>query len=169
MTEVLMHESRRLELPLETMVDVLVEFESMRNRWPERAKLEGARVEPTGSIVLSVRQSGHDQPVDRAYSLPIIAAAIIHYCAKMHVPIPRKASKSVAITPSGVAMILEGTLFLQRQHAEPRAGFMTKATDTSALSDPPTPSTEPAPEADPAVESTGDAGGGLHGLDEAQA
>ncbi len=116
MTNVLMHESRRLVLPLETMVDALVEFDHVHKRWPERATLEGASLDPSRGIVLSLKQPGRDAPIEKTYSLAIIAAAIINYCAKMHVPIPRNASKSVAITSSGVAMTLEGTLFLQRQH-----------------------------------------------------
>ena len=123
MTNVLMHDSRRLVLPLETMVDVLIDFDHAHKRWPANATLEAARVDESNGVVLSVKQAGQDVPIDRTYSLAIVAAAIIHYCAKMRVPIPRNAAKSVTVTPGGVAMILEGTLFLQRQHQELPAGF----------------------------------------------
>jgi len=117
MTNVLIHDARRLVLPLDTMVDALIEFDQAHKRWPERAKLETARLVPSG-VVVSVTQSAQDAPIERNYSLPLIAAAIIHYCAKMRVPVPKNASKSVSVTPDGITMTLEGTLFLQRQHQE---------------------------------------------------
>ena len=128
-----MRESRRLELPLETVVDALVEFDHVHKRWPDHATLTGARLEESSGAVLSLKQPGRDAPIERTYSLAIIAAAIINYCAKMHVPIPRNASKSVAITSSGVAMTLEGTLFLQRQHNGLPEGYVASPTGPQAL------------------------------------
>lgn len=148
MTNVLMHESRRLVLPLETMVDALVEFDHVHKRWPERATLEGATLDPSRGIVLSLKQSGRDATIEKTYSLAIIAAAIINYCAKMHVPIPRNASKSVAITSSGVAMTLEGTLFLQRQHNGLPEGYAAKP-GPQALPGPATESPPKQPEVAP--------------------
>ena len=146
MTNVLMHESRRLALPLETVVDALVEFDHVHKRWPEHAILEGARVDPSG-IVISLKHSGKDASIERLYSLAIIAAAIINYCAKMRVPIPRNASKSVAITATGVAMTLEGTLFLQRQHSELPPGYAAN-TQSAQTSSSPAPDPAPRPDGD---------------------
>lgn len=143
MTNVLMHESRRLVLPLETMVDALLEFDHVNKRWPAGATLEGARVDQSSGIVLLVKQSGQDASTERSYSLAIIAAAIINYCAKVRVPIPRKASKSVAITASGITMTLEGTLFLQRQHSALPDGY---AANTQSAQEPSSATPEPAPE-----------------------
>lgn len=156
MTDVLMHDSRRLVLPLETMVDALIEFDCAHKRWPDRVTLQSARLVPSG-VVVSVGQPGRDTPTERTYSLAIIAAAVIHYCAKMHVPVPRNASKSVTITQDGVAMVLEGTLFLKRQHdelpnrvaARPQAG-----TDPQSEAPAVEPVTEPAAES--AAEHAGD-------------
>ncbi len=149
MTNVLMHESRRLVLPLETMVDALVEFDHVHRRWPQHATLEGARLDESNGIVLSLKRSGQDASIERTYSLAIIAAAIIHYCAKMRVPIPRNASKSVAITPSGVTMTLEGTLFLQQQHLALPEGY-------AASPEGPRPPSEPASQSAPAAPSVAD-------------
>ena len=115
MTNLLMHDSRRLVLPLDTTVDALIEFDRAHKRWPERVTLDSARLGPSG-VVVSVRQAGQEGAIERTYSLAIVAAAIIHYCAKMRVPVPKNASKSVSVTQDGITMVLEGTLFLQRQH-----------------------------------------------------
>ena len=151
MTNVLMHDSRRLVLPLETLVDVLIEFDHAHRRWPANATPEAARLDESSGVVISVKRPGQDVPIDRTYSLAIVAAAIIHYCAKMRVPIPRNAAKSVTITPGGVAMILEGTLFLQRQHQELPAGYaaIPQAARTESSPEP----SEAAPVAQPNVDS----------------
>jgi hypothetical protein len=154
MTNLLMHDSRRLVLPLDTTVDALIEFDRAHRRWPERVTLHGARLGPSG-VVISVRQSGQEAPIERTYSLAIVAAAIIHYCAKMRVPVPKNASKSVSVAQDGITMVLEGTLFLQRQHdalpeemaarrqpteesrrADARASEQSEAAASGALADP---------------------------------
>lgn len=115
MTNVLLHDSRSLVLPPDTIVDALIEFDRAHKRWPEHARPESARLDP-GEVGISVRQAGQDAPTERTYSLATIAAAIIHYCAKMRVPVPKSASKSVNVTPDGVTMVLSGTLILQKQN-----------------------------------------------------
>lgn len=154
MTNVLVHDSRRLVLPLDTMVDVLIEFDHAHKHWPARATLESAQLLSSG-IVISLRQSGQDAPIERTYSLAIIAAAIIHYCGKMRVPIPKGASKSVQVSPEGVTMMLEGTLFLQRQHPElparMPAGPQAAAQATQADSIPASSDPSPASQADAAA------------------
>ena len=115
MTNLLMHDSRRLVLPLDTTVDALIEFDRAHKRWPERVTLDSARLGPSG-VVVSVRHPGQGGAIERTYSLAIVAAAIIHYCAKMRVPVPKNASKSVSVTQDGITMVLEGPMFLQRQH-----------------------------------------------------
>jgi hypothetical protein len=159
MSDLLMHDSRRLVLPLDTTVDALIEFDRAHKRWPERVTLDSARLGPSG-VVVSVRQSGQGAPIERIYSLAIVAAAIIHYCAKMRVPVPKNASKSVSVSQDGITMVLEGTLFLQRQHdalpdrmiagrqitensqADERAGGQAEEASSPASSDP-SPAAEP--------------------------
>lgn len=123
MANTLIHESRRLLLPFDTVVDALIELEIKHGRWPAGASLvevslhdstdDGAR-----SIVLSVRQSRQEGTSQRTYRLPIIAAAIVNYCLTMRVPMPRNSSKAIEILPEGIALHLENTLTLQRRHAE---------------------------------------------------
>ncbi len=123
MDTTVIHESRRLLLPFDTVVDALIELEMKHGRWPAEAELVGVSLRDGGpqgerSIVLSVRPSRHEQPAQRTYALPLIAAAIVNYCMKLRVPMPRSSTKTIDILPEGIALQLDNTLKLPRQHPE---------------------------------------------------
>jgi hypothetical protein len=124
MANTLIHESRRLLLPLDTVVDALIELDVKHGRWPAGAQLaevstiDGADESARG-VVMSIRVPGKTEVAQRTYLLPIIAAAIVNYCLAMRVPMPRSSTKAIQIVPEGIALQLENTLTLQRRHAEP--------------------------------------------------
>lgn len=135
MANTLIHESRRLLLPFDTVVDALIELEIKHGRWPTETALVEVTMhdgddDSARSIVLSVRPPRQEALVQRTYTLPIIAAAIVNYCLTMRVPMPRSSTKTIQILPDGIVLQLENTLMLQRRHAEappvrvlsPRAG-----------------------------------------------
>jgi hypothetical protein len=124
MANTLIYDSRRLLLPLDTVVDALIELDVKHGRWPAGAQLvevsmvdgdeDGAR-----GVVMSIRVPGQSEVAQRTYLLPIIAAAIVNYCLAMRVPMPRSATKTIQIVPEGIALQLENTLMLPRRHVEP--------------------------------------------------
>jgi hypothetical protein len=123
MANTLIHESRRLLLPFDTVVDALIELEIKHGRWPANAALVEVTVhdgedDRARSVVLSVRPPNQQPVVDRTYTLPLIAAAIVNYCLTMRVPMPRSSSKTIQFLPEGIALLLENTLMLQRRHLE---------------------------------------------------
>ncbi len=125
MPKLSIYESRRLVLPLETVVDAVLEFDRERGGRLSMAAITDARIE-TGAnpeLLLEVRYPDSPQANERRYSLPAIAAALIHYLWKAKVPLPRGASKSIEIVPEGFALMLQGTVELNRRHA----GFATRA------------------------------------------
>ncbi|MGC8520003.1 MAG: hypothetical protein ACP5P4_16025 [Steroidobacteraceae bacterium] len=123
MANTLIHESRRLLLPFDTVVDALIELEIKHGRWPSNAELADVTVhdgedDRSRSVVLSVRLPNQQPVVERTYTLPLIAAAIVNYCLTMRVPMPRSSSKTIQFLPEGIALLLENTLMLQRRHLE---------------------------------------------------
>jgi len=52
----------------------------------------------------------------RRFSLPAVAAAVIHYCWKSRIPIMRSASKTIEIVPEGFALVLQATVEVPRRH-----------------------------------------------------
>lgn len=123
MAHTLIHESRRLLLPFDTVVDALIELDTKRGRWPSNAALVAVAMHDNGhdsgrSVALTIRPAGQEATVERTYPLPAIAAAIVNYCLTMRVPLPRSSTKTIRILPEGIALQLENTLMLHRRHGE---------------------------------------------------
>lgn len=125
MPKLLIYESRRLVLPLETVVDAVLEFDRERGGRLSLAAITDARIE-TGenpNLLLEVQHPESLQTEQHRYSLPAIAAALIHYLWKAKVPLPRSATKSIEIVPEGFALALQCTVELNRRHS----GLATRA------------------------------------------
>ena len=123
MANTLIHESRRLLLPFDTVVDAIIELEIKHGRWPVNAVLvevamHAGEEDGSRSVVLSIRPPRQESIVKRTYTLPLIAAAIVNYCLITRVPMPRSSTKTIEILPEGIALQLENTLMLQRRHDE---------------------------------------------------
>jgi len=118
----LIHENRRLQFPLDTLVDALIELEDKQGHWPSQATVVGASIDNSGDngagVVLSIHRQDSGEVIQRRYSLPMLAAAIVNYCLTMRVPIPRNSSKSIQVLADGVALVLENTVMLQSRHEE---------------------------------------------------
>ena len=131
MPKVLIYESRRLVLPLETTVDALLELDRERGGRLSLAAITDARIEAgeDPGLILTLAQPDAVSREQRRFSLPAIAAAAIHYCWKNKIPIPRKVTKSIEVVPEGFALLLHGTVEVQRRHG----GFSTYAPAGAAL------------------------------------
>jgi len=123
--KVLIYETRRLVLPLETVVDAILELDRERGGRLSLAAITDARIEAGESpgLVLELQHPDTVSPEPRRYSLPAIAAAVIHYCWKTKIPLPRNWTKSIEVVPEGFALALQGTVEIQRRHT----GFSTNA------------------------------------------
>jgi hypothetical protein len=121
-------------LPLETVVDAVLELDRERGGRLSLASIQDARIE-TGEDPGLVLAALHPDTVSaelRRFSLPAVAAAVIHYCWKNKVPLPRNVAKSIEVVPEGFALMLQGSFEFPRRHA----GFSTQApADTTASAD----------------------------------
>ncbi|MGH8294022.1 MAG: hypothetical protein ACRETZ_00760 [Steroidobacteraceae bacterium] len=122
MANTLIHESRRLQFPLDTLVDALIELEEKQGHWPSKATVVGASIDNLGAgsamAVLSIHRTESGEISERRYTSAMIAAAIVNYCVTMRVPMPRNSSKSIQVLEDGVALVLENTVILQTRHEE---------------------------------------------------
>jgi hypothetical protein len=172
MANTLIHETRRLQFPLDTLVDALIELEDKQGHWPAKATVVGAAIDQSNGtsadgVVLSIHRPESGKVVERRYSLPMIAAAMVNYCLTLRVPIPRKSSKSLQMLSDGIALVLENTVILQSRHEElstlPAGSVRPPASNSSTpetASASQAPSTEAASSADdpaaPAAAATAD-------------
>lgn len=117
MATLLINESRRIVLPLEAAVDAVLQLDWEHGGWLAEAPLKEARIE-TGAepgLVLCVQRPEAIEPETRKYSLPAVAAAIVHLCVKARIPLPRW-QKRIAIVPEGFELVLEGTVEISRYY-----------------------------------------------------
>lgn len=118
MAKLLIYESRRLVLPLETALDAVLELDRERGGRLSLAAISNARIEAGEKpcLAFDVMQSDALEPERRSYPLAAIAAAVIHYCWKNKIPLPRNATKSIEIVPEGFALSLQGTVEIHQRH-----------------------------------------------------
>ena len=162
MANTLIHENRRLQFPLDTLVDALIELEDKQGHWPSKATVVGASIDHSADseagVVLSIHRQDSGEVTERRYSLPMLAAAIVNYCLTMRVPIPRNSTKTIQVLADGVALVLENTVMLQTRHEELStlaAGTVRPVTPKAA--DPASDGKPVAPDTAPDAKSTADA------------
>ncbi|HEX5458999.1 MAG TPA: hypothetical protein VFX20_03425 [Steroidobacteraceae bacterium] len=167
MANTLIHESRRLQFPLDTLVDALIELENKQGHWPPKATVVGASIDNSGesdsNVILSIHRAEGGDVIERRYGLSKLAAAMVNYCLTMRVPIPRNSTKSIQLLRDGVALVLENTVMLQSKHEElstlPAGSVQTAApaADEDVEADiSPAAETPPAAEASAAAETPAD-------------
>jgi hypothetical protein len=110
MSAVTIKETRRLMLPLETVLEALVHFDRRSNGPLSRGEVLQADFvtdQVNGdAIEVAVRMPGND--IDwRRFDFGAIAAAIISYCRAKKIPLPLSGVKSIAVTKEGISFSIE--------------------------------------------------------------
>lgn len=105
-------------LPFEAALDAVLQLDWDNGGWLAEAPLTEAWIEKGDdpALMLTVQRPGGLQPETRKYSLPAVAAAIIHLCSKARIPLPRTSKKRIAIVAEGFEFTLEGTVEIPRHH-----------------------------------------------------
>lgn len=163
MAKVRVQELRKLTLPIETVVDAVLELDRSHGGTLAIGKLTEARVETgaaPGLTLVVIQGSGSAAAaVQKHYTLPAVAAAVIHYCFRARIPLPRQATKSIEIVAEGFQLTIQTTTEVLRLHGEvpevsqvevgvpAAAAESVAATGDAALDDPTTPTESASPEA----------------------
>lgn len=124
MSAVTIKESRRLLLPLDTVLEALVHFDRRSNGPLSRGdvlqadfvndQLNGEAIE------VAVRMPGTADIEWRRFDFGAIAAAIISYCRAKRIPLPLSGVKSIALTQEGISFSIENQVNIA-QRPEVRA------------------------------------------------
>jgi hypothetical protein len=123
MSEVTIKETRRLVLPLQTVVDAVLQFDS---RWMgvlSRGDVVQAEFVQGGQhagLNVAVQLPNEGIIEWSHFSIEEISGAIISYCRAKKIPLPYSGVKSLVITTEGAAFSIDNTVNLQ-QVAPPRA------------------------------------------------
>jgi hypothetical protein len=114
-------ESRKLVLPLDTVVEALLHFDSKSHGPLSRGDVMQAEMvtnhEQGDGVDVAVR-TGRHQVIDwHHFDFSTIAAAIISYCRSKRIPLPYSGVKSLEVTREGIAFHIENTVSLSRKPA----------------------------------------------------
>jgi hypothetical protein len=158
MTTLTINEMRRMVLPIETVVEAVLQFDrdSAGTLW--QGTVLDARIEsqPVPGLVLSLRLRGSES-IERTFGLPAIAAAIINYCRQARIPLPRHGKKTLELVPEGFAFCIQTTISMPRLHSGLRdRGTKLAAVPENRPSETPSPDTAGTIGGEPAMDVTED-------------
>lgn len=107
-------ESRQLVLPLQTVLDAVVQFDRRAHGTLSRGDVVQAEFVP-GSTLDAGLDVAVLTPDDRViewrhFSIVELAAAIINFCRSTRIPLPYAGNKSLTITEQGAAFTIETTV-----------------------------------------------------------
>jgi hypothetical protein len=132
MRKIAISEVRTILLPIETVVDAILEFDYTHRRTLCGGQLLEARIEggENPGLLLVVQLQGADdaaKALESRFGLAAVAAAIIQYCARAYVPLPRNSTKSITIVPEGFQLTLRSRNEVQERHSSVSATWRTES------------------------------------------
>ncbi len=122
-----LREIRRLKFTVPALLDAALTFDREHNGWLWRASDHSLWVEAGGGGAVTIRASRGGTPEDVARSPAWMAAALLHYCFKRRIPVPRSGTKTIAVTPEGVDLVIEVALQLPALELDARGIAMATA------------------------------------------
>lgn len=109
-----LQDSRRLKFSVPALLDAALTFDREHNGWLWRASDHSLLIDAggAGAVTIRARKSGAAgfETVNRSPAW--VAAALLHYCFKRRIPIPRHGAKVISVLPDGVALLVEVTITL---------------------------------------------------------
>ncbi len=113
-------ESRKLVLPLDTVVEALLHFDGKSHGPLSRGDVLQAEIvrDAQGDGIDVAVRSGASHIVDwHRFNFSSIAAAIISYCRARRIPLPYSGVKSLELTREGIEFRIENTVSISRKAA----------------------------------------------------
>lgn len=120
MSAVTIKETRHLLLPLQTVLEAVVQYDR-RNHGSllggEAMQAEFVQGTPREQgLSVAVRQADAEAIEWKHLDVHDLSRAIINYCRTRRIPLPYAAEKTVSITEQGAALAIENTLSLARKN-----------------------------------------------------
>jgi hypothetical protein len=105
-------ETRQLRLSLHGLLEALLALDRQKNGWVWRATDHQLTVDDNGegSVTVQARRDASSEPQRMTFDCAFVAAAVIHFCFLMRVPLPRNAHKDIEVTADGAALKITQTI-----------------------------------------------------------
>jgi hypothetical protein len=122
MANVSIHEVRQLVFSIETVVDAVLELDRSHGGALSISELVEVHVdggEVPGLRLQVTRGSGASATsVETHYTPTAIAAAVMSYCFRARIPLPRQGTKRIDMVPDGFQLTITSTVEVLRLHGE---------------------------------------------------
>ena len=114
MTKLQINDYRRITVPYPLVLDAALAFDREHNGWLWRASEHTLTILPAAdcSIAIGARRSGAAETASVERSAAWVAAALLQYCFKLRIPIPRQSCKGVELTSAGIDLIISTSVAL---------------------------------------------------------
>ena len=120
MAPLTIQESRKLVMPLDTVIEALLHFDGKSHGPLSRGDVlqaELVRGVQNDGIDIAVRTGAQHIVEWHRFNFATIAAAIISYCRSRRIPLPYSGVKSLELTREGVTFHIENTVSIARRPA----------------------------------------------------
>jgi len=120
MSEVTIQETRRLVMPLQTVLDAVVHFDRRQNGSVLGGQAFDAEFVPghrNAGLNVAVRAASDGAIEWRHLGIDELSRAIISFCRSRRIPLPFAAEKTLTITEQGASLAIENTVNLARHAA----------------------------------------------------
>jgi hypothetical protein len=109
MSRLTLQDSRRLKFTVPALLDAALTFDREHNGWLWRASAHSLVIDAggTGAVTIRARKSGATEPETVNRSPAWVAAALLQYCFKRRIPIPRNGTKTISVLPDGLLLLVE--------------------------------------------------------------
>jgi hypothetical protein len=130
------NEQRILVVSIETAVDAVLELDRTHGGKLSTGKMVEAHIEEgkQPGLVLSMVWESQDGRTssEKKWPLSAVAAALIHYCSRANIPLPRNSTKSIELVPEGFRLTLGTRTEINSLHSQPwRISRRRVSTDAS--------------------------------------
>ena len=114
MSRLTLHDSRRLKFAVPALLDAALTFDREHNGWLWRASDHSLVIDSggAGAVTIRARKAGATDFETVNRSPAWVAAALLQYCFKRRIPIPRHGTKTISVLPDGVVMLVEVNMVL---------------------------------------------------------
>jgi len=111
-----LQDSRRLKFTVPALLDAVLTFDREHNGWLWRASAHSLLIEAGGggAVTIEACKAGTAAPETVNRSPAWVAAALLQYCFKRRIPVPRNGTKTIEVLADGmgVALRVEVTMVL---------------------------------------------------------
>jgi hypothetical protein len=108
MSKLQLNEHRRITFTFPLVLDAALVFDREHNGWLWRASGHVMKLAPSadGSISIEALRSGATAPESSDRPAAWVAAALLHYCFKRRVPIPRLGVKRIELMTDSIDLVI---------------------------------------------------------------